>query len=89
MDLIEIGEIIRSKRRHQGMTQEELGKRAGLSRVRISQLETGRIFDMKFGNVIDVLGALGLDLRISSHNAGRPVFEELLERNDRDGIPGP
>ena len=66
------------------MTQQELGERAGVSRVRINQLENGNVFDMRMGNVIRVLNALGLGMRISERNNGYPVYEELVEIRERE-----
>lgn len=91
MDIFELGERVREERRARGLTQEELGQKAGLSRVRIGQLESGQLYDMKFSSVMSVLNELDLTFRIGPLNAGRPVLDDLLEenlraRNDDDGL---
>jgi transcriptional regulator with XRE-family HTH domain len=82
MDLFDIGEAIRSSRKAQQMTQAELAEKAGISRPRLNQLESGAIFDVRFGTLIAVLTALDLDVRLVSANGGRPTLDELQVRND-------
>ncbi len=79
MDLAEIGETVRKARVHAGMTQQELADAAGLSRVRVSQLETGTLSGMRFGSVLEILNAVGLDLKVRDHNMGRPTLDELMD----------
>ena len=56
-----IGETIRTLRKQQGMTQEELAERSGIGRLAIVRLETGK---PKTGGTIDtllrLLDALGM-----------------------------
>ena len=82
MNITDIGELVREARRDQRMTQVELAEKSGVSRVRINRLECGEVFDMTFSNVMSLLEALDLSLRIGTANAGRPVFEELQEQKD-------
>jgi transcriptional regulator with XRE-family HTH domain len=37
-----VGEVIRARRRHLGLTQEKLAPRAGVSRASLANVETGR-----------------------------------------------
>ncbi|MFY0623648.1 MAG: helix-turn-helix domain-containing protein [Pelagimonas sp.] len=84
MDLFDIVDMMRDRRKSLGMTQAQLAAKSGLSRVRISQLESGNIFDMQFGNALGVLNALGLDLRITDYNSGRPTLDDLLAEREKE-----
>jgi transcriptional regulator with XRE-family HTH domain len=79
MDLFDIGERVRKERKLRKLTQEELGDLAGVSRVRINHLETGAALEMGIGNVLNVLNALNLDLKMTDFNQGRPTLDDLRE----------
>lgn len=87
MDLFEISERVREQRKALGLTQAELAERAGISRVRVSQLEAGAHFDMRFSTVMAVLEALDLTLRLGTANAGRPTLDDIQNERDSD-TPG-
>lgn len=87
MDLFEIGGMIRERREAMGLTQSDLAERSGVSRVRISHLESGRVFDMSFGKVTALLEAVGMSVRVADTPLARPVFEEIRRENE-DDVPG-
>ena len=60
-DMSELGSLIRTARREQGLTQTELAGLAGVGGTFISQLENGKQ-SAEAGKVIDVLLTLGIDL---------------------------
>ena len=60
-DMSELGSLIRTERREQGLTQTELAGLAGVGVTFISQLENGKQ-SAEAGKVIDVLLTLGIDL---------------------------
>ncbi|WP_019240104.1 MULTISPECIES: type II toxin-antitoxin system Y4mF family antitoxin [Enorma] len=60
-DMSELGSLIRTARREQGLTQTELAGLAGVGVTFISQLENGKQ-SAEAGKVIDVLLTLGIDL---------------------------
>jgi len=90
MDLFEIGEQIRTARRAQGMTQKHLSDASDVSRVTISQIEVGSIFDVKYNTLIKIMGAVGLTLKSTTANNGMPVYEDIVEDNEEieDETPG-
>lgn len=55
-----LGEKVHVLRRRKKLTQQELGKKAGLSGNTIARLETGRIMDLKFQAVIALAHHLGV-----------------------------
>lgn len=79
MDIFDISEQVRAKRKELGISQTALAERTGLGRVRINQLETGNALDMKFSNVMTILEELGLSMRVIDAPSSRPVFEEIRE----------
>ena len=85
MDLIELGARIKTTRKAKGWSQTKLAQAAGVSRARLEALENARIAEIGFKPLLRLLHALGLDLRITEFNRGRPTLEDLTaeeaERN--------
>jgi transcriptional regulator with XRE-family HTH domain len=77
MDLHSLGREIRRQRDAAGLTQEQLAAMALVSRPTIARLETGRASDLGYRSIVRILNALGLDLRVSTLNRGRPTLEDL------------
>jgi len=59
----QIGNLVRRARKKQGLSQAELGKRAGLRQETISLIENGNPAT-KIETLLAILSALGLELRI-------------------------
>lgn len=57
-----MGYRIREYRMEQGMTQEALAKKSGVSRTIISGLESGRVTITSTGTLIKIAEALGKDI---------------------------
>ncbi len=57
-----MGFRIREIRKIAGMTQEQLSKKSGVSRVTISGLESGRIKITSTGTLLKIASALGVQL---------------------------
>jgi transcriptional regulator with XRE-family HTH domain len=81
-DLIELGELVKKTRRAQKLSQGELVQRSKVSRARLDALENGRISDIGFKNLMRVINALGLDLRVTQLNDSRPTLEDLVEEDE-------
>jgi transcriptional regulator with XRE-family HTH domain len=77
MNLDSLGQEIRRQRAALGLTQEQLAAKALVSRPTIARLETGRATDLGYRSILRILNALGLDLRISTLNRGRPTLEDI------------
>lgn len=68
-DARQIGNLIRSARKQQAMSQKDLGDRAGLRQETISLLENGNPA-AKIETVLSVLAALNLELQIVPRSKG-------------------
>ena len=82
--LASIGQAIRQSRRSKRLSQDRLSHLSGVSRARIAALEGDKITDITFGNLINILHALDLDLRLVPLNQQRPTLEDL-QADDGDG----
>jgi transcriptional regulator with XRE-family HTH domain len=82
-DLAELGQAVRQRRTELGQSREQLASAAGVSRARIEALENARAVEMGFQNLMQILNALGLDLRLTELNRQRPTLEDLQKENTR------
>ena len=87
MDLIELGERIKATRKTKGWSQTRLAQAAGVSRARLEALENGRIAEIGVKHLLRILNALGLDLRLTEFNRGRPTLEDLAAEEARTNAP--
>ena len=76
MDNIEIGKLIRKARKERKMTQEELDKKASLSRATIINIEKGRFGSLSFASVFSVLRIVGYDINIEKFNPFKKVIRD-------------
>lgn len=77
VDLVEIGQAAKARRKALRLTRRELAQRAGVSLSRLEGLENGRLPEMGFKHLMRVLTALGYDLRLTEQGKGRPTLEDL------------
>ncbi len=82
-DLTELGQAIRQRRVELGLSREQLAKAADVSRARIEALENARAAEMGFQNLMQILNAIGLDLRLTELNRKRPTLEDLQKENSK------
>jgi transcriptional regulator with XRE-family HTH domain len=69
--------MIRQARRAKRLSQERLSQLSGVSRARIAALEVEKITDITFGNLLNILHTLDLDLRVVPLSRQRPTLEDL------------
>jgi transcriptional regulator with XRE-family HTH domain len=79
MPIDEIGTAVRNARRGLKITQEELASIAYVGRQTIARLETGRSNEIGYKSLLRILNAVGLDLRLTTLNQGRPTLEDLAQ----------
>lgn len=69
VDALEIGYAIKDRRAELGLTQAQLAEMTGVSKRCLWSLELGRNPGVQLNKLTAVLGALGLDLVISTADA--------------------
>lgn len=62
MDLNSVGHVICHRREALGLSQAKLAQMSGLSRQTLVGLETGKLSDLGFNRVAQVMAILGLDV---------------------------
>lgn len=81
--LSSIAEQIAEKRRKMGLSQATLAKRARVSRATLDALENGRLGELGYSKISNILAVLGLELKLQEASARRPTLEDLMnERSD-------
>ena len=83
LSLLQIGEIIATKRRALGLNQATLASHAKVGHSTLDALENGRIGELGYSKITRILTALSLELTIQETANRRPTLEELMEE-DRD-----
>jgi transcriptional regulator with XRE-family HTH domain len=81
-----LGENIANKRKTLGLTQFTLAKKARVGLSTLDALENGRLRELGYSKITNILTALGLELKLQEASALRPTLEQLIEegRNDQD-----
>ena len=70
-----------------GLSQTALAQRARISRATLDALENGRLGELGYSKVTNILTALGLELKVHEASARRPTLEELMnEETDGQGM---
>jgi DNA-binding XRE family transcriptional regulator len=82
--LSSLGEQIAAKRKALGLTQPTLAKKARVGLSTLDALENGRLGELGYSKVTNILTALGLELKLQEAIAGRPTLEELMEEGRDD-----
>ena len=70
----QVGATLSARRKHLGLTQEQVATRVGLSQNRLSVLES-RPETLTVEQLIALVNVLGLELRIGERAAGKPRAE--------------
>ncbi|MCA3238370.1 MAG: helix-turn-helix domain-containing protein [Curvibacter sp.] len=68
----QLGLALRSRRKHLGLTQEELGRRVGLSQNRVSHLERNP-GEISFKQLLAWSATLNLELTVSDRKKYEPA----------------
>lgn len=87
LTLSSVAEEIARKRRTLGLTQAELAKKARVGRSTLDALENGRLGELGYSKITNILSALGLELKLQEATSRRPTLEELMnEESDDQGL---
>jgi len=79
-----IAEEIARKRKELGLSQSALAKRAHIGRSTLDALENGRMGELGYTKINNILSALGLELRLQEATSRRPTLEELMSEEHHD-----
>ncbi|MCW1935074.1 helix-turn-helix domain-containing protein [Pararhodobacter zhoushanensis] len=71
-DATGLSQMLRSRRRELGLTQEQLGQRAGLAAKHVSRIENGT-HEPKVSTLFALISALDLDLVLGNKGTVAPV----------------
>lgn len=82
--LSSLGEQIATKRKALGLTQPILAKKARVGLSTLDALENGRLGELGYSKITNILAALGMELRVQEASAGRPTLDELMEEGRDD-----
>ncbi|MFD1555860.1 helix-turn-helix domain-containing protein [Paraburkholderia silviterrae] len=81
MQLYEIGQAVAKRRAELDLTQAQLAKLAGLSRLTINQLESGKVKDLGINKLIPLLSVLGLELAATPRPQQRGLYKAAVSAN--------
>jgi transcriptional regulator with XRE-family HTH domain len=82
--LIDLGEQIAKRRKTVGLTQTKLAKMAHVSRSTLDALENGRMGELGYTKVHNVLIALGMEFALQPGTNRRPTLDDLTLENERE-----
>ena len=87
LPLSAIGKEIAAKRKSRGLTQPELAQRAKVGLSTLDALENGRLGELGYSKITNILTALGLELSLQEASSRRPTLDELMqEESDDQGL---
>lgn len=81
MQLHEIGQAVAKRRAELDLTQAQLAKLAGLSRLTVNQLETGKLNELGINKLISLLGLLGIELLTRARSAQNGLYKAVVSAN--------
>ena len=84
LPLPSLGERIATKRKTLGLTQLILAKKARIGLSTLDALENGRLGELGYSKITNVLTALGLELKLQEASTSRPTLDELMEEGRDD-----
>ena len=84
LPLPSLGERIAVKRKTLGITQPMLAKKARVGLSTLDALENGRLAELGYSKINNILTALGLELKLQEAVARRPTLDQLLEEEGRN-----
>lgn len=84
LPLSSIGAQIATKRKALGLTQPALARKARIGLSTLDALENGRLGEVGYSKITNILTALGLELRLQEASARRPTLDELIEEGRDD-----
>lgn len=87
--LADVAEFLRDARRSASLSQAELARRAGVSRVTLARMETLAQGDMSVSALVKLLDAAGYSLKVVPHGHMRTLEDILNEQRQPDDAEHP
>jgi transcriptional regulator with XRE-family HTH domain len=84
LPLSSIGDQIATKRKALNLTQSTLAKKAKVGLSTLDALENGRLGELGYSKITNILTALGMELMLQDASARRPTLDELMEEGRDD-----
>ena len=84
LTLNSIAEQIAAKRKALGLTQSALANKARVGLSTLDALENGRLGELGYSKITNILSALGLELKLQETSTRRPTLDELMEEEQND-----
>lgn len=81
MQLYEIGQAVAKRRAELDLTQAQLARLAGLSRLTVNQLETGKVKDLGINKLIPLLNVLGIELLAQPRPPQSGLYKAVVSSN--------
>ena len=88
LPLSSLGEQIAIKRKELSLTKPTLAKKARVGLSTLDALENGRMGELGYSKITNILAAVGLELKLQQASASRPTLEELMEEGRHDQVLG-
>jgi transcriptional regulator with XRE-family HTH domain len=82
--ITDIGEQIAKRRKAVSLTQTKLAEMGRISRSTLDALENGRMGELGYTKVQNILIALGLELTVQVAVGRRPTLDDLMLENERE-----
>jgi transcriptional regulator with XRE-family HTH domain len=79
-----LGEQIATRRKALGLTQATLANKARVGLSTLDALENGRLRELGYSKITNILTALGLELKLQEASADRPTLEDLMQEGRDD-----
>jgi len=87
LPLSSLGKQIACKRKSMSLTQPALAKKAKIGLSTLDALENGRLGELGYSKINNILSALRLELKLQEASARRPTLDELMkEEQDDQGV---
>jgi transcriptional regulator with XRE-family HTH domain len=81
-----IAEAVAARRKTLGLTQTALAEKAKVSRSTIDALENGRIGELGYTKINNILAALGLELSLRESTTRRPTLDDLMAEEHQEEL---
>lgn len=84
LPLSSLAESIALQRKALGLSQSALAAKARVSRSTIDALENGRMGELGYTKISNILAAVGLELHLRQAATQRPTLEDLMTEEQQE-----